>query len=759
MPAPGAGFGYAVFGEALFGDEPESAEFITKIESEFNEPILRLFLNNRTYDNFIIDAPTISRGADIIAGAINVVVSNTPKAQIHGVGIAFVDATPATITDAGSGFLTAGFATQDKIAVSGSTSNDGDYIIDSVVAGTITLVAGDTLTNEGTSALVSILAQPAFNFFVENRIDNMGRPANMSLVFSGTTGGLKLMSGTVEDVSYNGATVTLSIRDAMAPTLEKRIGSGQISADYYTTLNPFNPATIVWLILTKWGELDDTFTTSNKDINFTSWQDWYDRCAARNYECRARFPGTTIHNALLRIADLTNSFIWVDAEGMFRFTMFEPPYAFSGSDRAYDTDNAVSIDVDIDKSTVKNAIVIYYGHDPDANYNPAATISSNKIGFGDDNPDRIYLVEHYTNLGFLASGFNNSDPITVSGSEQNDGRYGIETVANGVMTLYAENGLTEEPDGASVTLTQSKDTSVIQTTTLVFNVIGGNHTITSAAGIFIIGGFSGTDSVTIVGSEFNDGTHPVLSIEANTITLDGAVLAAEASGNNVTISQTHTVTLTATTIGFEADEEDEPFGWGNRDSGPVDHIFKADVNQVPGATTFIDAGFEPAYQVTVSGSNSNDGTYRLSQVDEDKLTLLHQTLADEAAGPLVTITQSHTTRTTGKQFEAFTSVSDAESIALYGVRLLTDEDKVVWHDNLTSANAAAVAKLFIYKFPQELVRISATMAGFLTDPGDTVNTTEAYRSMNAKTYFVKGIDLDVEQGIANIIAERGTEGG
>lgn len=76
---------------------------------------------------------------------------------ITAITIAFVDggAGADTITDSGSGFLTALFKAGDLITVSGSTSNDGDYTIVSVVAGTITLATG-VLTAEGAGDNVTI---------------------------------------------------------------------------------------------------------------------------------------------------------------------------------------------------------------------------------------------------------------------------------------------------------------------------------------------------------------------------------------------------------------------------------------------------------------------------------------------------------------------------------------------------------------------------------------------------------------------------
>jgi hypothetical protein len=63
-----------------------------------------------------------------------------------------------TITDSGNGFLVAGFQPGDSITVTGSASNDGTYVIDTVTAGTITLLAREDLTTEAVGATVKIVA-------------------------------------------------------------------------------------------------------------------------------------------------------------------------------------------------------------------------------------------------------------------------------------------------------------------------------------------------------------------------------------------------------------------------------------------------------------------------------------------------------------------------------------------------------------------------------------------------------------------------
>lgn len=762
MPTPKTGFGYAVFGTDAFGDEPDTAGFETKIAADFNEPIIRFVYDGRIYDDFVIDAPIISRGGDAVAGTVSIVLSNTPRAQIHATTLAFVDNSPNpdTITDSGNGLSTQGFEVNDRITVSGSTSNDSTYHIASVAAGALTLAAGDSLTNEAAGDLVTISSQPAFNFFVEDRINTIGKTAKLWIYFQGTDGALPLLTGTVEEVSYNEATVTLSIRDRMAPMLEKKIGSGQAPADYYTMQNPFNPATIVWNVLITWGELDSTFTTANTQINFTSWQAWYNRCAAHNYKVRGRFTGMTIQNMLLRIGDMTNSFIWVDGEGFFRFNMFEPPHLAGASDATYDVDNSIAIDIDIDKSTIENTMNIYYGHNPDVGDNSQAKIASRRIGF--ENPDRIFLHSLVEGAGFETMGFDTNDPITISGSEFNDGKYFLLTATNTVLTLTPANGVVDEDSGASVTLAQLQDTTTMQTTSLVFNDTGSKDTITDVTEQFVLLGFKAGDFVTISGSTSNDGMYSTDSITAGTITLTllSSTLTQEASGSLVVLTQTHSVSITATTIAFNDDERTPgvQIQFGEGDQSEFDHINKSDGG-------LLDAGFVSQYAVTVTGASEadNNDTFRISNVTQVQMDLLQQVLKDENVsspgdeGKFVTITQAHSNASSGKQFEGLVIDIDSESINLpgVGVRTFTDEDKIIWHDNLLSAASVAEEYLKIYKFPGEITRINATMEGFLSEIGDEIHVTEGHKNISDQTYFITGIDIDIDNASAEITAERG----
>ena len=109
----------------------------------FNSINIRL---NITHQMFCWATEDIKEGYKIIDGAITI-----------GADIAFVDggAGVDSITCVGATFLTDGFKAGDVFRVVGSTSNDGEYTIISVVAGIITVVTG-SLTTEAAAATISL---------------------------------------------------------------------------------------------------------------------------------------------------------------------------------------------------------------------------------------------------------------------------------------------------------------------------------------------------------------------------------------------------------------------------------------------------------------------------------------------------------------------------------------------------------------------------------------------------------------------------
>lgn len=320
------------------------------------------------------------------------------KDSIVASTIAFHENSPSadTITDSGDGLLAAGFLDDDAIIVSGSTSNNGGYTIDTVTEGTITLIATDDLTEEGVGDEVTIIAsRTSYDSYVESvsslrrdtglssgtavvkvtNIDqtwnifesdltNFGKTAQLKHFFSGDSEYITYFTGTVEKVRFEDAHAYLYIRDKMAPMLDIPLQCGQNAVEIYDPIGEevcYNPADMVWKLLVDFGGLDATVGVGNADIDYDSWVAWHNDCVAgaKNYCIRGRFTGHSIRTALLSIANRSNSYIWVDNTGKFRFA---PPYDAAG--QTFSVGDCKKIDLEISKGELINDCIVYYGYQP-----------------------------------------------------------------------------------------------------------------------------------------------------------------------------------------------------------------------------------------------------------------------------------------------------------------------------------------------------------------------------------------------------------
>lgn len=142
------------------------------------------------------------------------------KGYLADTTIAFNDngASADTITDSNSNFLNNGFAVDDVITISGSTSNDGTYTIASVTAGTITLYPDDSLTTESAGDSV-IIKKPNATW------------AEQGFLTAGTR---KVRIGTTE-YAYTGGETTGTLTGLSGVT---GVNAGDIALQAVRTSNP-----------------------------------------------------------------------------------------------------------------------------------------------------------------------------------------------------------------------------------------------------------------------------------------------------------------------------------------------------------------------------------------------------------------------------------------------------------------------------------------------------------------------------------------
>ena len=305
-----------------------SADFITYLRDTFNAPKLRFDYDGDDKTAYLQSVGEIRRDINLMPGYVQVVVDNTDGswdtfltdddaltkkgvltltlANLTDTTIAFHENTPSadTITDSKNRFILTGFKAGMIITIDNSSDNDKDVTIDTVTPSTITLVGGDDLANEGVGANVTLKLKEE----------------------------LPLFSGYAIEASYNydEKSVNINFRDRISLALERRmehVSGGvvyPIWTNYYTILgakvDPHTVSEIVWIILTdaNYCDLDNTASTANVDIDYTSFLAWVADVDAV-YDIGVVAEGQTCSDIWMKIAQMTESVFWVGGEGKVKF--------------------------------------------------------------------------------------------------------------------------------------------------------------------------------------------------------------------------------------------------------------------------------------------------------------------------------------------------------------------------------------------------------------------------------------------------------
>jgi len=208
-------------------------------------------------------------------------------------------------------------------------------------------------------------------------------------------GAYYLFRGRLEDVSYSGVNVTLVFRDKAGYTFEKILGTSGSPLDFYTSV--WNPADMVWSILTTYGGLSSTADASNPDIDYTKWAEWKTTCASIGYNLKAEFKGSSIKGALKKIAFLTNSTIYVDGEGKVVCSMWLEE--ISGTPETFNSNKITEIpSIDFKRSDVINKYLVSYGYTPSTKvWDGSVTVqdTASQTNYGVYDTDEAGYVWHH----------------------------------------------------------------------------------------------------------------------------------------------------------------------------------------------------------------------------------------------------------------------------------------------------------------------------------------------------------------------------
>jgi len=196
-----------------------------------------------------------------------------------------------------------------------------------------------------------------FNFWKATNTA-LNESAQIQIYVSGAAADLfTLFSGTVQDVEYIGSRAIVRIKDHMADMLEKPLGTGRLAHLFSSKTWPVDE--MVWRILIEasGAALDSTETDLNADINWNSFVNWRDNyLGIKNYGLKAKFTSQKIRWGLLKIAQLSHSYIYIDTDGRVAFA---PPF---GTGFSYDETNSKPRDLSVKMGSQITRMLARHGY-------------------------------------------------------------------------------------------------------------------------------------------------------------------------------------------------------------------------------------------------------------------------------------------------------------------------------------------------------------------------------------------------------------
>jgi len=125
------------------------------------------------------------------------------------------------------------------------------------------------------------------------------------------TDSLTLFSGDVAAINYADELCTIEVIDKFKALSSRKVGTNDAPVDYSTSNHLGSD--LAWYLCTSHGGLSSVTSTSNPDIDYTSFESWSEVFSSDQIRFQALFDGQTPTEGLRKIAKQSNSSIYVQA--------------------------------------------------------------------------------------------------------------------------------------------------------------------------------------------------------------------------------------------------------------------------------------------------------------------------------------------------------------------------------------------------------------------------------------------------------------
>lgn len=161
-------------------------------------------------------------------------------------------------------------------------------------------------------------ADRTFNFFLTDGT-KLHTSCSINMGFDVSSEAVNVMAGTIDSLKFNNEKCSITIIDKFKVLTDRLVGDSSTPTNYISS--SYLVHDMAWYLCTSYGGLSALTSTNNPDIDYSSFNSWTSVFSTDNVRIRGSFSGQTAAELLKKIANLTQSAIWVE-NNKLKFSRF-----------------------------------------------------------------------------------------------------------------------------------------------------------------------------------------------------------------------------------------------------------------------------------------------------------------------------------------------------------------------------------------------------------------------------------------------------
>lgn len=178
---------------------------------------------------------------------------------------------------------------------------------------------------------------------------------------SATNETLQLFGGVLTTAKFEDTKVSLSFEDKLSRLKDRFIGTDDDPVSFTNT--EVNPADLAWWVVTSYGGMSTVKSTSNPDISYTQWFDWWTIFNDNSIVVNAHYTGEDVPEALQSMQKLLDSVVYAEGDNKLYFNR----WTGAGSDTITITNSHLlnkPVTMEIVGTNLTNKVRVLHGFDP-----------------------------------------------------------------------------------------------------------------------------------------------------------------------------------------------------------------------------------------------------------------------------------------------------------------------------------------------------------------------------------------------------------